>query len=189
MIVIRKYQDKDKERCRDICLFTAKNVDLSCEKTRKILSLLYNDYYTERTNDTVFVAVDEKDEAIGYILCAPDFNVYYREFLPYLEQVKKLSFYQYLLGKISLRLQKRYSKKYPAHMHIDILEDYQRQGVGTKLLSALENELADRKIDGLYLLVSGDNDKGISFYKKSGFSCIDKVFCGITYVFAKKIKK
>ena len=69
MINIRKYQDKDKEYLRDICIKTS-SLPVDTETERKFLTRLYNDYYTEIEGHNCFVAVDENDIPVGYILCA-----------------------------------------------------------------------------------------------------------------------
>jgi GNAT superfamily N-acetyltransferase len=62
--------------------------------------------------------------------------------------------------------------EYPAHLHIDVLEGYQRQGIGTKLVKALESHLKDMKVIGICLGTSERNYKSIPFYKKNGFELL-----------------
>jgi ribosomal protein S18 acetylase RimI-like enzyme len=61
---------------------------------------------------------------------------------------------------------------YPAHLHIDILPDYQRQGLGAKLLAALFEELDRRGCPGVHLVAGMDNPNAIAFYKKQGLETI-----------------
>jgi GNAT superfamily N-acetyltransferase len=61
---------------------------------------------------------------------------------------------------------------YPAHLHIDILSEYQRQGIGTSLIDRLEKHLRFQGIKGVHSGTSERNSKAIQFYKKVGFSMI-----------------
>lgn len=50
-----------------------------------------------------------------------------------------------------------FSVKYPAHLHIDILPEYQGQKVGTALMSALKEKLVSDNIKGVMLCVGKGN--------------------------------
>ena len=175
-VIVRKYLDKDKSAVRNICVDKAKRINVSKKEQRELLCLLFNDYYTEKEPDTCFVAANSKDEAVGYIICARDFisykKVFYKEYLP---RIKKLSFIQALIRKIGLWYEGRLSKEYPAHLHIDILDGYQRMGLGHKLMNALIGKLKESGVKGVCLFVGAKNQKGISFYKKYGFTEVKKV--------------
>ena len=61
-------------------------------------------------------------------------------------------------------------KNYPAHLHIDIDSNYQRLGIGTRLMDALINHLKAKGVKpGLMLVVGATNEQGRNFYKKYGF--------------------
>lgn len=62
-----------------------------------------------------------------------------------------------------------FAKEYLAHLHIDIAGDYQRQGIGTKLIDALIEHLRKKSVKGLMFSVAIDNEKGLGFYRKYGF--------------------
>jgi ribosomal protein S18 acetylase RimI-like enzyme len=61
---------------------------------------------------------------------------------------------------------------YPAHLHIDLLPAYQRQGLGAKLIATLFEELEHRGCPGVHLLVGMDNPGAIAFYQKQGLETI-----------------
>lgn len=171
---IRKYQEKDKDNLRHICIHTARPVPPE-ERKRQILTLLYCDYFAENESENIFVAADENDNAIGYILCCTDFEKYRYEMKNvYLKRVKNLSFGKWLMGRLELIYQARKIKKYPAFLHIDILDGYQRMGLGHKLMNALMELLQGKGIGSVMLGVGSDNEKGINFYKKYGFHIIQK---------------
>ena len=172
MINIRKYQDKDKELLREICIKTSR-LPVETEDQKKFLTLMYNDYYTEVEGENCFVAVDENDVAVGYIICAENFARYskiFRKF--YLPEIKKLGMNYYVMAIGEMAAHLLYSKKYPAHLHIDILDICQGQGVGTRLMNELKNHLKSKKVPALMLSCAGDNTMAVKFYKKNNFKVI-----------------
>ncbi len=166
---IRKYQVTDKQNLQKICIITAnpqKN-----EQGERLLNLLYNDYYTEQEPENCFVLTDEADNAVGYIICAKNFDTYKKAFTEkYLPQVKKISFIQYLLRKLSFIIEKKFSKEYPAHLHIDILPGFTGKGSGSMLINALCEHLKAEGVSGIMLCVGAHNVRAIKFYEKHGFT-------------------
>lgn len=172
---IRKYQEKDKKNLQYICIATAKPV--KHEKDKDVLTALYNDYFTECESENIFVAANEDDDAIGYILCSTDYNKFKKTMKKnYLPKVWKLSKFKWLLTQLELMIDSRFAKKYPAFLHIDILDSYQRMGLGHKLMDALMEHLKESGVSAIMLGVGADNEKGINFYKKYGFHEIIKGF-------------
>ncbi len=181
MINIRPYQAKDKENCRKICAETANGYDVSKESVRKLLCLLYNDYYTENEQSTCFVAVDDNDEAIGYVICAPNFKRFAKDYKPYLKQAARINFLHGVIGRLGLIVQRSYARHYSAHLHIDILDGYQRQGVGRRLIDALCARLKELNVNGVYLMMGAGNEKGKNFYNKYGFKLIGGLAGSMTF--------
>ena len=66
-------------------------------------------------------------------------------------------------------------KKYPAHLHIDILPEYQRMGLGSQLMDTLTAHLRQKGVCGVMLGVGSKNEKGKSFYKKYGFRQVFRI--------------
>ena len=64
--------------------------------------------------------------------------------------------------------------EYPAHMHIDICNEYQGKGFGTKLIKTLAQYLKDNKVKGLCLSVSKENPNAYKFYLRNGFKLISE---------------
>lgn len=177
MIYIRKYKETDKENLRKICIETS-SLPVDTEVQRKFLFLMYNDYYSELEPDNVFVAANEDDEAVGYILCAEDFKKYLKNFSSrYLPKIKKLGF-GYLVSALSeIAGHMLFSKKYKAHLHIDILSDCQGKGTGTALMNELKDHLKEKRINSVMLSCGAKNTKAVNFYKKNGFKVIKEI-CG-----------
>lgn len=61
------------------------------------------------------------------------------------------------------------TKKYPSHLHIDIVESHQSAGYGKSMITYLLNELKQAGSPGVHLHMSASNDRARGFYKKFGF--------------------
>ena len=178
---IRPYQEKDRERMHKICFETS--TGFNSEKGKVVLYTMYCDYYINEEPESCFVAVNENDEAIGYIICAPDDERYQRIFKEkYAPILKKASLFKYLFHYAGEWYTKKARKLYPAHLHIDILEEGQRKGLGTALVDTLVAYLKGKGVKGLHLGCSASNEKGVNFYRKYGFKEYDNKFGGITFV-------
>ena len=126
---------------------------------------------------------------VGYITCASDTIAYENEFektyLPKLkdryEELEKQSF-EYIEENRKLLFFRRNqdigfdAAEYPAHLHINILPEYQRSGYGGLLLSAYEDNLRSRGLQGYHLGTGSNNTKGISFYHKHGLELLHTVY-------------
>lgn len=165
---IRPYKETDKNNFRKICIATSVGSDAP-EKEQRFILELYCDYYIEQEPENCFALADDNDEAVGYILCSENMKRYIKEMKPYRESIRKLGFFRYLYswGEIIGHLPA--SKKCKAHMHIDILSDYQHKGYGTQLINALRENLSSKGINSVMLVVSANNKNAVRFYKKNGF--------------------
>lgn len=172
MVTIRKYEAKDKENLRKICVATS-GLSTKSEKDLNFLYYMYNDYYAEREPDACFVVANDKDEAVGYILGAKDFDAYYETLSKYyLPKIKQLGLKYYIMAVSEIFVHKRQKKLYPAHLHIDILPEYQNCGAGSRLVSELKAYLKSCGISGICLSVGAANKGAVRFYKKNGFKVI-----------------
>lgn len=157
---------------------------------------------TEEQNCYVLEQPDTH-RVVGYILCSSDTIGYENEFekryLPkikdrfvnlkkqcfeYLEENRKLLFFRRILD-LGLDI-----TDYPAHLHINILPEFQRSGYGGMLLSAYEANLRSRGIHGYHLCTGANNIKGISFYKKHSLELVHTVYKDgkpVTCILGKKL--
>ena len=165
---IRPYSEKDKERFRYICLHTAGCLDKPRKEQQFILKL-YCDYYIENEAENCFALADENDEAVGYILCSEDFETYKKDFKPYLADIRKIGLRKFFYARGEIIAHTIASEKYKAHMHIDILPEYQSNGFGSEMIGTLRNHLKEKNIGGLMLVVGSGNTGAVRFYKKNGF--------------------
>lgn len=67
---------------------------------------------------------------------------------------------------------------YPAHFHIDILPEYQRQGWGRKLIEKMCEALRDAGSKGVHLGMEAANGHAEKFYGKVGFERYGRVLDG-----------
>lgn len=173
MTSIRKYQQKDYERVEQICIGTAPKQLAEKAWGRKLLLTVFCHYYIEQEPEHCFVAVNDADEAVGYVLCAVDFPVWEKKFTEIYLKKAKNPVTKYV-GKGTIDTLRAFAAKYPAHLHIDIDAEYQRQGLGTKLIDALREHLAEQGVQGLMFCVGSDNENGRKFYQKYGFSVLER---------------
>ncbi|HOO25247.1 MAG TPA: N-acetyltransferase [Clostridiales bacterium] len=170
---IRPYQEKDFDRVRKICLENAG--DTRTEEQKIFILSTYCDYYIEQEPENCFVAVNENDEAVGYIFCAENFDIFKDRFKEiYLPRVKALGSDKWKDSLESYQLHEKYKGIYPAHLHLDVDAAYQRRGLGGRLSDSLIDHLRTKGIGGLMFTVGADNKVGLSFYNKYGFEKIEE---------------
>jgi ribosomal protein S18 acetylase RimI-like enzyme len=139
---------------------------------KEFLLTAFCDYYIEKEPQNCFVVADDQ-KAFGYILCAENSKAWSELFSKeYVGKLSNLSLQQYCEGTIATPL--KFADQYPAHLHIDILPDCQRMGIGTKLMDALVSHLRDKNIPGLMFSVARTNVSAQAFYKKYGFAVLEE---------------
>lgn len=181
--MVRSYEPKDEKRLREICIETS-GFSIKSKKDREFLYYMYNDYYTEFEPESCFVAVNDNDEAIGYILCAKDFDAYLETMNKfYIPRIVHLGFKYNVIVHSEIFAYKLLKKNYPAHLHIDILPEYQKTGLGRKLVDELKAYLKAQEVPGVMLSVGVGNKGAIEFYKKNGFKTQINLFGSNLMVF------
>ena len=189
MARVRKAQTGDLERVQYVCRMTAGEEAQQDEAVGEVISRMYSTYYIRECADTCFVLADDEDRAVGYILCEPDYKRYSRVFRETdVPEIKRLNKKDGLLSTFLPIPYRFFGKKYPAHLHIDILPEYQNQGYGSVLLKALLGELQSRGIKGVMLIASADNTGAIRFYERHSFKTVIKSNGINAIIMAKKLK-
>ena len=185
MAVIRPYEPKDKENVRNVCLATGP-ANAYEPKERIFLLACFCDYYIENEPEHCFVVENAAGEAAGYIFCAENYKSYRRVFKK--EYVKRAEAAGLIKGIYALFTGVPlwfFAQKYPAHLHIDILPELQRQGAGTALMNALFEKLKAGNVPGVMLVCGANNQKGRGFYNKYGFhklvECFGFVAMGVRF--------
>lgn len=172
-MTIRPYQEKDKENVRFVCLNSEGPSSFDEEMSFFILNT-YCDYFIEQEGDNCFVAADENDRAIGYIFCAENYDAYKARFMAeYLPRFDPSLTRRIENAAHSADMQAKYKDTYPAHLHIDVLPEYQRMGLGHKLVDTLCAHLRSKGVKGVMLTTAPDNKVGRGFYDKYGFTLLE----------------
>ncbi|MBQ2759154.1 MAG: GNAT family N-acetyltransferase [Clostridia bacterium] len=171
-MAIRPYKEKDKENVRFVCL-NSDGPDTFSDIGREFLLTTYCDYYTEQEPVNCFVATDENDNAVGYILCAENFDKFKEIFIE--EYTSRLSHSEFHCNesKKTVLMIEKFKDEYPAHLHIDLLPDYHRKGLGTLLMDALCTHLKAKGVKGIMLTLWCKNTNACRFYEKYGFNILE----------------
>ena len=159
------YEPKYVQAVQAVCLETAGAAGNS--KKEAFTLAMYCDGYLK--HGTAYVLLDDDQRVQGYILCAPDWNVYQTQLQ---ESTAAMGFFQKLMARGEAAGYAAFAKDYPAHLHIDIRESCTGKGGGSMLMNALITELRQRKIPGIMLQVSTKNTRAIAFYQKHGFEVL-----------------
>ncbi|MBQ3499053.1 MAG: GNAT family N-acetyltransferase [Clostridia bacterium] len=174
-MTIRPYANKDKENVRFVHL----NSEGPCKSSKRGINFglaVYCDYYIEKEPENCFVAVDENDRAVGYIICTEDFDKFYPVFVnEYYTRIKKWEFKRRKSALRSVIPHEKYKGEYPAHLHIDVLPEYQRMGLGHKMTDVLLAHLKEKGVKGIMLTTWIKNKKGRGFYDKYGFTLLEEM--------------
>jgi ribosomal protein S18 acetylase RimI-like enzyme len=193
-ITIRKATPLDKDAVSKICLLTAdagKSAD-GLHDIKELPGLVYAVPYVKllpytATSTWGFVMeVDETGEVVGYILGAKDTREY--------EQYTGEHWWPSLVEKYSpsdakRKADVRYCERLrdphiaseaaiafaSAHMHINVLEAYQRKGWGKRLIGTAVGYLRGEDIrgDGLWLGFDPRNVDAKNFYERIGFKSFE----------------
>ncbi|KAF2025418.1 hypothetical protein EK21DRAFT_103954 [Setomelanomma holmii] len=181
--------------------FTTIDKGLDWEPARTIGSYLWYKPYVSLTPDTCFVLDDGNGRAVGYCIGTPDTTFFAQRwrdvFTPVLDPVlvpdpavksgnplmerddtKGFRHAVYEANCSMLQPWPEVLVQYPAHMHIDILPEYQRKGHGTTLINAFFNAVKSRGANGVHLDMVQHNVTGRAFYDRIGFQICPQVLDG-----------
>lgn len=177
MAEIRKMRPEDMADVEYVCRMTAGPVSRRNPVVGNRIAKMFSTYYVRECWETCFVLADDNDKAVGYILCEPDYRRFKKIFrkidVPAITKLHIPSGFKSWFFPISYSF---YGRKYPAHLHIDLLDDYQSKGYGAKMVQMLLDELKKRNIKGIMLIASAENYGAIRFYKRLGFEVVFKGF-------------
>lgn len=163
-----KYNDKYRQDVQYVCLKTGPDEAPYDERVGTYILNCYCNYYIDWEKNNCFVLTDN-DKAVGYVLCAPYYKKYRQKSADYIKTAKKYAGKdrnEIRAEQFALRL---FSKKYPAHLHIDILEQYTGKGSGTALMKTLLGHLKNTGVKGVMLIVGSGNKEAQRFYSRLGF--------------------
>ena len=176
MYTIRKYKPSDKERLRFICKETTWDDNKTDESKLDSIAVIYNDYFTEYEPENVFVAVNEEDIPVGYVICSSNYALFKDKMLGDIKNRVKKTYAPSLLIFYATLISVMITKKpYRTHLHIDILPEAQRMGLGTKLIDALCCHLKEKSIRNVSVLTIDTGSMGYKFYTKYGFRVFSRL--------------
>ncbi|MEE8807332.1 MAG: GNAT family N-acetyltransferase [Lactimicrobium sp.] len=164
---IEMYTPEYKQAMEDICIATASERARTQKRHHDFSLLMYCDEYLDREKCLMLMA---DDKPVGYVLCAEDYSAWKQNMAPYAKQIEALGDPYPKRVHDGMAMYGAYASEYPAHMHIDILEQYTGGGNGTALFHALIEMLKKDGVKGLMLGVDLNNTRAVSFYKKMGFT-------------------
>ncbi|SHN30654.1 GNAT family N-acetyltransferase [Actinacidiphila paucisporea] len=196
---IRPYRPEDLPALYDICLRTgAAGGDASAdypEEDRDLLGTLFAAPYAVLEPESVFVVDDGHGQAVGYVLGTADTAGFVKRFrdewLPTVadrwpapdgEPATPSEVMASLLHTPE-RMVVPALAGYPAHLHIDVLPDFQGAGNGRALMDAFLGSLAERGVPAVHLGMLTENVAARAFYDRLGFHEITVPEAGVlTYL-------
>lgn len=153
---------------------------------KKLFGYLFCSYYPLYEPEHSFIAIDKQNNnVVGYILGTPNTvkqeksfktkmspRIMLRTFLlSSWKYHESFSFIMRLRKNIgSNTTPKDFLDTFPAHLHIDILPEYQKKGIGSALIKKFEYHMIELSIKGIHLGTSSKNVKALPFYKKHGYN-------------------
>ena len=172
------YCDKYREQVQKVCLLTGPPDAPNNKRVGDYILNNYCKYYIEREPENCFTLVDDEDNAVGYIICAEDFKKYKQAYKPYFEIVKNNAGKDMIEVVAEQAVLRFFSRKYPAHLHIDILDEFTGKGSGSALMKTLLSHLKSKGVKGVMLIVGSGNTSAVRVYKRNGFRVLVSAFGG-----------
>jgi ribosomal protein S18 acetylase RimI-like enzyme len=184
--VIRPYRPEDRAAVYDICVRTgdAGNDARHLYDDHELLPDIFAGPYVALEPELAFV-VDNGSRAVGYIVGTADTALFVRRYraawLPRLtyrypprsgtagtptgEMIRLMHWPE--------RMIRPELADHPAHLHIDLLPDYQRVGLGRALMERFLHALAVRGVPAVHLSMATANVRARAFYDRLGFERLD----------------
>ena len=139
-----------KAQLSEIFFESSSKKDFPDEASRESFFYKYLGFYLEHFPELTLVA--EEKRILGYVVAAPDSSI------PELNKIQP-----------HLEIFKEHIQKYPAHLHINCHAESRGQGLGSKLITRIEEVLRTSNINGLHIM-TGPDSLNRNFYRKLGFT-------------------
>ncbi len=181
---IRFYEVRDRAAVRALCLATADAGRPSVFADPELQMDLLTSYYTDVEPVSSWVAV-ENGIVRGYLtgcLNSRRFMEWTKWHAHPLTAVRMLTrnlFKRDMWRWVGARIKtlreggahrEEWIKEYPAHLHLNLEEDFRGAGAGTALLKSFLSQCQAEKIPGVHLATRGDNGSAHKFFSKNGFT-------------------
>ena len=155
---------------REVCIETGPLEASTNPKIRDYILSTYCEYYLDNEKENCFILIDEeKDKAVGYVLCCSDIKRFRKGAKKYFSSPGDVGLMNALECRGEVFAHELFGKNYPAHLHINISENYRNGGCGSKLISTLLSHLEKEGVKGICLICGYGNKEAIRFYKRNGF--------------------
>lgn len=195
-VIIRPYHICDSQAVEDITYRTGfKGEDLFGRNyfdDKRLLYLIFIYYYPKFEPEHCFVVEDVRTrQVVGFICGTPDTIHQEKLFIRHIHWrilIRAFTFTVWRYPKTFTTLMKmsrirpgitesEYSwviSNYPAHLHINLIPEYQRMGIGSRLIHHFANHLKGLGVEGVHLQTSSYNQKAVPFYHKLGFDLVNR---------------
>jgi ribosomal protein S18 acetylase RimI-like enzyme len=181
---IRPYRPTDRAALHDICIRTAdRGKDAShLYADPEILPVIFAAPYVEFDPELAFVLDDGAGQAVGYIVGTADTPAFAEKFrtrwlpeagrrYPAPEGAPRTADEEMaVLLHTPERMVHPELDGHPAHLHIDLLPDWQGQGYGRGLMHRFLGALHDRGVAAVHLCMATANTGARAFYDRVGFT-------------------
>ncbi len=183
---IRRFTESDREAVCRIAADTAQlgdPVELILDD-RRLFTDIFVRPYLDRCAETCWIAVMDGTPA-GYLTGCVDTHAcesHFRRALGWAALGALTG--RYRLGLRTLRAGIGYAREviartptadlrlYPAHLHINVAEEYRGQGLGRRLMTAFLDQCRTRDVPGVHLSTSDQNVAALSLYHALGFEVL-----------------
>jgi ribosomal protein S18 acetylase RimI-like enzyme len=181
--MIRRYEDRDHDAVYEICLLTGNSgTDATgMYASDDLLSDIFAGPYVHIEPGLAFV-VDNGARVVGYVMGTANTEQFVRrcraEWIPMMEgRYEEPPDLPETVDDKMLQLHFSPEKmlwsgldEYPAHLHIDLLPEYQGQGYGRRLVDRFFGAVASQGARGVHVSVSASNERAFGFYQRLGFT-------------------
>ena len=182
---LRRYEARDADALTRICLLTGlSGTDATGHfSDDRLLGDIYALPYAVRDPRWAWV-IDDGSGAKGYLVPTPDTAAFEQWFIeswwPQRDAVYRAGANPETLAVIDGLNRRRgdaeaFTARYPAHLHINLLDELRGGGWGRALIETLVAQLRNDGVSGLHLVAALDNENAQRFYEKLGFTRLDAV--------------
>lgn len=167
--MIRQYNpETDQKAVRYVC--HASSTTPAHKASLRLVCSLWCDYYLANDKAHAFVATDEFDKPVGYVLADVNFDNYKKLYPSYIASIKKESRKDYVNSMFIIKHCEKIAADYPAHLQINVLGAFQDRGIGRALVETIIARLRGEGIKGVYVVLKQSNTGAIAFFERMGFS-------------------
>lgn len=185
VLTVAPYTSDHANELRVVCLSQASEHARTSEVHARFTLLMYCDAYLEC--GVAYMLMDNEGVARGYVLAAEDAHRWRLDFEPFRTQIVALGEGYGQRVAEELDFYEAVSDEYPAHLHIDIEEEYTGRGGGRLLIEALLERLRADEVRGVVFGVAAANQRAVGFYRHMGFEEFGQYSDGSGLTFCMKL--